>query len=474
MSNEIFSKLCRGTNFRGGPSSKLVLYKSQKTGDSQPEAEPDVTFDDRSRVSTLDGELFTDYEEIERFEDICQDSVDKDALKEILEALRSRLKIKLCTPIQKHVLPIALKGEDVVAVAPTGSGKTLSYLIPILLNVKVRPCSPLTHSLQNDNSIKALVITPTVELVQQVKRECIFLTGEDGIKVSALEKSQESFDAPLAISTPKTLLTLLEKFEDMLKECKYLVLDEVDKLLEDGYVDHIDKILEALRTKNVDAHVQKMIFSSTLQQSVLSLVSTFMPNAIHVTIGSENCACTNVSQELVCVTNDKGKLMTLRQLILEGKLIPPVLVFLQTIERVNELYNELKGENVRVQKFTSELTVSKRAQIIEKFRTGEIWILLCTDILARGVDFKGIDSVVNFDLPLTPQVYINRVGRAGRGLKKGRSITFFTLRDLKIMKHIVQIMKISGAQVPDYLQDIQENGKVTEKRPPNRGNISKR
>lgn len=90
--------------------------------------------------------------------------------------------------------------------------------------------------------------------------------------------------------------------------------------------------------------------------------------------------------------------------------------------------------------------------------TLQIWILLCTDILARGVDFKGIDSVVNFDLPLTPQVYINRVGRAGRGLKKGKSITFFTLRDLKIMKHIVQIMKISGAKVPDYLQDIETKG----------------
>ncbi|UVC49744.1 RNA helicase [Theileria orientalis] len=473
--DNVFKKLIRGTSFRSGPSSKVVLFK---------ENEDVGHFDEEFRVADSNGVDFKEYKPLESFEEIeltistnLQSKEPRFSPENISNALETQFNIKKTTPVQKHVIPVLLMDKDVMAVAPTGSGKTLAYLVPILLKLK-----------DNDVNLRCLILVPTVELVQQVKSECVYLTKGKGVKIVALDKTIKTFDFSIAVSTPLTLYKLMIEHPEMLDKLEMLVLDEADKLLEDGYHDNVDYVLNHLKNKD---SVQKACFSSTIQPDLLVLAKSYFKNPIHVTIGSDNVCCSNVHQELVCVTSEKGKILTLKQLINEGKLLPPILIFLQTIKRVNELYQELVGSNLKVEKFTKEMNLKERQGVIEKFRTGEtevpastiysvnitqIWTLICTDILSRGINFKGVHSVVNFDLPLTSQLYINRVGRAGRGLKKGKSITFFTINDFKYMSHIVEIMKLSNSPIPSYLLTglsnlSQEDLKKMQHKPPTRLNI---
>ncbi|BAM41371.1 uncharacterized protein TOT_030000633 [Theileria orientalis strain Shintoku] len=469
--DNVFKKLIRGTSFRSGPSSKVVLFK---------ENEDVGHFDEEFRVTDSSGVDFKEYKQLELFEklklgisDSLKPKEGRFSPKNISNALETQFNIKKTTPVQKHlfriskvckklikgadntqicnnydqVIPVLLMEKDVMAVAPTGSGKTLAYLVPALLKLEV--CRQFYKTVQNDDDkLRCLILVPTVELVQQVKSECVYLTKGKGVKVVALDKTITTFDFSIAVATPLTLYKLMLEHPDMLDNLEMLVLDEADKLLEDGYHDNVDYVLNHLKNKD---RVQKACFSSTIQPELLVLAKSYFKSPIHVTIGSENVCCSNVHQELVCVTSEKGKILTLKQLINEGKLLPPILIFLQSIKRVNELYEELMTSTLKVEKFTKKMDLKERQTVIEKFRTGEIWTLICTDILSRGINFKGVHSVVNFDLPLSSQLYINRVGRAGRGLKKGKSITFFTINDFKYMSHIVEIMKLSNSPVPGYL-----------------------
>eukprot|EP00375_Theileria_parva_P000564 XP_763234.1 RNA helicase [Theileria parva strain Muguga] len=433
--DKIFKKLVRGTNFKNGPSSGIFVFR-----DGDKESDSGV-FDEDFSVVNSSGEDFNDYSPLDTFsalDSLTTDDKISERAKVISKSINSKLNFDKTTPIQRYVIPIMMKGNDVVAVAPTGSGKTLSYLTPILLK-------------NLEDSLSVIIIVPTVELVQQVKSEFIYLTGGEIFSIKALEKNMTEFNFSIAITTPLTLYTLLHNNAlktDLMRGLKCLVLDECDKLLEEGYGENIEYIMNLIKDFK---GIQKASFSSTLQSEVLLLSKSHFNNPIHITIGKENVCCCNVEQELICVTNDKGKLLILKQLINDGKLLPPILVFLQSINRVNDLYNELSQLNLNVQKFTKQLTLKQRQNIIQKFRIGQIWILLCTDILCRGINFKGVHSIVNYDLPLTPQVYINRVGRAGRGTKRGKSVTFFTINDFKILNHIIQIMKLSKSNIPQYL-----------------------
>ncbi|UVC54320.1 RNA helicase [Theileria orientalis] len=456
--DDVFKKLIRGTSFRSGPSSKVVLFK---------EHEDVGHFDEEFRVTDSSGVDFKGYKALESFEELglaistsLQSKEPRFSPKNISNALETQFNVKKTTPVQKHVIPVLMMDKDVMAVAPTGSGKTLAYLVPILIK-------------DNDVNLRCLILVPTVELVQQVKSECVYLTKGEGVKIVALDKTITTFDFSIAVSTPLTLYKLMLEHPDMVDNLEMLVLDEADKLLEDGYHDNVDYLLNHLKNKD---NIQKACFSSTIQPDLLVLAESYFNNPIHVTIGSENVCCSNVHQELVCVTSEKGKILTLKQLINEGKLLPPILIFLQSIKRVNELYQELASSKLKVERFTKEMNLKERQGVIEKFRTGEIWTLICTDILSRGINFKGVHSVVNFDLPLTSQLYINRVGRAGRGLKKGKSITFFTINDFKYMSHIVEIMKLSNSPIPSYLLTglsnlSQEDLKKMQHKPPTRFNI---
>ncbi|GBE62296.1 ATP-dependent RNA helicase CHR1 [Babesia ovata] len=435
---DIFAKLASYSGVRKSPSSQRVREK--------------VSFDQELAIADSHGDAVEGATRLATFDELRTLSENSANLTWLIDSLHDRLKLSSPSPVQASVIPFALKGDDVFAVAPTGSGKTLAYLIPILLMHK------------RQKAIQSLVLVPTVELVNQVTRELVYLVGDNDVGILPLDPKCSQFEKEICISTPATMLTALKKRKCMLSKLEMLVVDEADVLFDGGYARHFDSILASLvEIKGL----RKMLFSSTMQQQVLDLAASFMPSAVHVSVGQSTMACKNIRQELICVTNENGKVPALRQLIREGRVDLPCLVFLQSVERVGRVYSQLKEDNLLVDRLTGRLAPAEREELINKFRLSKIWVLLCTNILARGLDFRGIGSVVNFDIPLTAQDYVNRIGRSGRGETSGSAVTLFTLDDINIMGPVLDIMRRCNQEVPEYLLRCEQK-KANVKRPPNR------
>lgn len=208
--------------------------------------------------------------------------------------------------------------------------------------------------------------------------------------------------------------------------------------------------------KSTGKQLQRALFSATITPFVQELSNSFLSNPIHVTIGKVNSGAPNIRQSLIFTGREDGKILALRNLIQEGKLKPPVLLFVQSIDRSKELYRELAFDGLNVEVMHSERTAAQRETMINEFRVGNIWILICTDLMARGIDFKAVKMVINYDLPQSAVSYIHRIGRTGRGGKEGEAITFFTEDDINKMRSIVNVMKLSGCEVPSWLLQVKQ------------------
>jgi ATP-dependent RNA helicase DDX52/ROK1 len=327
------------------------------------------------------------------------------------------------TPIQMQSIPVLIEGRDLLACAPTGSGKTISYVLPILHRLKI----------PSKRGCRALIIVPTRELAEQVYREIKKLADGRKFMIQRLTKllspSQEDHGVPLLrcdvlITTPLRLVHELQEDRIRLDRVESLVLDEADKLLELGFLEQIDGILAACTLGSL----QKILFSATLPQKVEELAKTFMNNPVRITIGLKNAASDTIRQRLIFVGQEEAKLYTIRQLVMEG-LRPPILVFVQSIDRAKELFHELVYEGIRVDLIHSDRTQAQREMVIKNFRLGTIWVLIATDLMARGMDFKGINCVINYDFPQSITSYIHRIGRTGRAGRPGEAITLFTTED---------------------------------------------
>ncbi|CAG8588738.1 12577_t:CDS:10 [Acaulospora morrowiae] len=350
------------------------------------------------------------------------------------------------TPIQMQVVPTMLHGRDIMAMAPTGSGKTLAYILPIL------------HDLKGPEKVgyRALIISPTRELEQQIYRDFKRMSVGKSYKictltrVTAATQSQDprlrkKFD--ILISTPLRLVRAIQQENIDLKNVRHLILDEADKLLELGFLEQTDEIFAAC----ANPKLQKSLFSATLPSGVETLANSFMKDPIRVVIGLKNAATDTIKQKLVYVGQEEGKLIAIRQLIQQGGLKPPVLIFVQSIERAKELFHELIYDGINVDVIHSERTKAQRDAVVLSFRQGKIWVLISTELMARGMDFKGVNLVINYDFPQSVQSYIHRIGRTGRAGKSGEAVTFYTKDDAPYLKIIVNVMKDSGCEVPDWM-----------------------
>ncbi|GAB5591053.1 RNA-dependent ATPase rok1 [Umbelopsis nana] len=349
------------------------------------------------------------------------------------------------TPIQMQSIPIVMKGRDLMACAPTGSGKTLAYLLPII------------HDLNGPEKVgyRALIVAPTRELAQQIFREIKRISAGKKFKICMLTKAtaatqaqdpklRQKFD--ILISTPLRLVHAIQNEEIELNRIQHLVLDEADKLLELGFLEQMDEIFAACTNTNI----QKSLFSATIPSGVEALAKTVMKDPLRIVIGAKNAATETIKQELLFVGSEDGKLVAIRQLVQKG-LKPPVLIFVQSIERAKELFHELIYDGINVDVIHSERTKSQRDNIIDQFRAGRIWVLISTELMARGLDFKGVNLVINYDFPQTVQSYIHRIGRTGRAGRSGEAITYFTKDDAPYLKSIVNVMRESGCDVPEWM-----------------------
>uniref|UniRef100_A0A7S2IUL6 RNA helicase n=1 Tax=Alexandrium andersonii TaxID=327968 RepID=A0A7S2IUL6_9DINO len=260
-----------------------------------------------------------------------------------------------------------------------------------------------------------------------------------------------------------------------LDSTRHIVLDEADKLLDLGFAPQIDEILSYCPKDN-GGLLQTLMFSATMPPAVVELAGSILANPLRVSIGDTNAAAAEVEQRLVFITHEDGKLFSFRQLVQEGQVKPPALIFVQSKERAKQLFGELVYDGIFVDAIHADRTKQQRDNTVKAFRTGKIWMLLCTDLMARGVDFKGVQTVVNYDFPQSAATYIHRIGRTGRAGRTGTAITFFTIQDFESLRSIVGVMRQSGCEVPEWMLRLKNRPKklrrLAEWRPPERKRIS--
>ncbi|KRZ85314.1 putative ATP-dependent RNA helicase DDX52 [Trichinella sp. T8] len=357
------------------------------------------------------------------------------------------------TPIQMQAIPIllAVKGREVMASAPTGSGKTLAFLIPAV-NFLLTEC-------ESENILRILIIEPTYELSKQVYLELLKLTDGLNVKVHLTSNApqledennfdKENFD--IMVTTPNRLIYAQQQSQPLynLNTIKWLVIDECDKLFESGdrgFRKQLSKIYQQCDT----VKIRRLLFSATFSYELEQWCKINLNDMVMVCVGARNSAVQSVKQELVFVGSEHGKVLALRNMFIEG-FTPPVLIFVQSKDRAEQLYNEFKFDEVKIDYIHSDLPKKERENAIKKFRRGDTWILICTELIGRGLDFKCVNLVINFDFPTSSISYIHRIGRTGRAGRQGRALTFFTETDKLLLRSIGNIIQAAGCPVPDYI-----------------------
>ncbi|XP_017273446.2 probable ATP-dependent RNA helicase DDX52 [Kryptolebias marmoratus] len=378
------------------------------------------------------------------------------------------------TPIQMQAIPIMMHGREVLACAPTGSGKTLAFSLPLL-----------AHLQQPANlGFRALIISPTRELASQTHRELLRLSEGVGFRVHIIDKAslaakkygpQSNKKYDILVSTPNRLIYLLKQDPPAvdLSSVEWLVVDESDKLFEDGKTGFREQLATVFLACS-GAKVRRAFYSATCTPEVEQWCRLNLDNLVSVNIGHRNTAVETVEQELLFVGTENGKLVAMRDIIKKG-FLPPMLVFVQSKERARELFHELVYEGINVDVIHAERTQQQRENVVNSFRSGKIWVLICTALLARGIDFKGVNLVLNYDFPTSAVEYIHRIGRTGRAGHQGKAITFFTENDKPLLRSIANVIKQAGCPVPDYMigfKKIHSKAKRRlEKKPPKRTTI---
>ncbi|KAI4300238.1 hypothetical protein L6164_033635 [Bauhinia variegata] len=365
------------------------------------------------------------------------------------------------TPIQLQAIPVLLSDRECFACAPTGSGKTLAFVCPMLIKLK----SP------EKDGIRAVILCPTRELSAQTYRECKKLAKGKKfcIKLMTKELARKAdfskLPCDILISTPLRLRLAVKRKKVDLRRVQYLVLDESDKLFELVLFKQIDTIIKACSNPSII----RSLFSATLPDFVEDRARELMHDAVRVIVGRKNMASETIKQKLVFTGSEEGKLVAIRQSFAES-LNPPVLVFVQSKERAKELYDELAYDNIRVGVIHSDLSQNEREDAVDNFRAGKTWVLIATDVVARGMDFKGVNCVINYDFPDSAAAYIHRIGRSGRAGRVGEAITFYTEEDIPFLRNIANLMAASGCEVPSWLTDLRK--KKWKKHRPKRDSIS--
>lgn len=422
------------------------------------------------------------------------------------------------TEVQLGTLPLLLGDStvsaeknavepDVLVVAPTGSGKTLSFLIPVI-NKIVRH----HHTQSDEHGILSVVVAPTKELASQIVNEGRKLVAGTGVKITLMRKGMRVVDreeggedvldedseansgsedededggktkkgrnnAPVTksdilVTTPLLLVNSLSanKTKPMasLALVRSLVLDEADVLLDPLFR---EQTLDIWRSC-VHPDLRVSLWSATMGSNIEDLTRSTIKERqedlghkntkphplIRLVVGLKDSAVPNINHRLVYAATEQGKLLGLRQLLRPAaatssdiRLRPPFLIFTQTIPRAIALHSELKydipaeaGGSSRIAVLHSDLSDSQRSEIMRDFRKGEIWILVTTDVLARGLDLRGLNGVVNYDIPNSAAVYVHRVGRTGRaGREGGIAVTFYTKEDIPYVKSIANVIDVS-------------------------------
>jgi ATP-dependent RNA helicase RhlE len=338
-------------------------------------------------------------------------------------------------PIQVQAIPALIKGKDLLGIAPTGSGKTAAYILPILQFLQKKPAS-------KNRSIPVLVLVPTRELAAQVaevadnfsrflsrKVKTIAVFGGVSINPQMLKL----FGTDILIATPGRLLDLLSQNAIQLNQVEILVLDEMDKVLNMGFREEVDQILAELPKKR-----QNILFSATMDETLEEIIASLLKDPVTVSVEPETIDADLIEQYAYRIDAEK-KGPFLRYLINSGDWTQ-ILIFVSSIRTADNIVTKLVKNGIDAIAFHGDKSQGARTEALAKFKSGKTRILVATDLAGRGIDIKFLPLVINYELPRSPKDYVHRIGRTGRAGATGEAISLITEEDLHHFKIIQKKM----------------------------------
>ncbi len=359
----------------------------------------------------------------------------------LLEAL-DFMGFKEPTPIQEQAIPIIIEGSDLIACAQTGTGKTGAFVLPVLDNI--------SKDKDKGNSINTLVLAPTRELAlqidQQIEAFSYFLGisslpvyGGGGGQSWDQQKKAMTGGADMIIATPGRLIAHMNMGYVNMKTVKHLILDEADRMLDMGFYDDIVKILSFLPEKR-----QNLMFSATMPHKIRKLAKTILKNPKEIKLAISKPAAGVLQVAYMAFDNQKIRLI---EHLLTGKTAyQSIIIFASTKRIIREITSALKRKNFKAAAISSDLEQKDRENALLEFKSNKLQILVATDILARGIDIKGINLVINYDVPQDAEDYVHRIGRTARADAKGVAITLISDSD-KDQRRFNNIERLIEAEI---------------------------
>tara|TARA_B110001452_G_scaffold73626_1_gene59620 strand:- start:5618 stop:6892 length:1275 start_codon:yes stop_codon:yes gene_type:complete len=343
------------------------------------------------------------------------------------------------TPVQAQCIPLLLDGKDVLGVAQTGTGKTAAFALPVLQKI-------LEKNIPHKRQIRALILSPTRELAAQIderfsvyskyidmRHKVIFGGVSQKPQVQSLRKGID-----VLVATPGRLLDLMQQGHIHLNNVEFFVLDEADRMLDMGFIRDIKKILKILPRKR-----QNLLFSATMPTSIANLANSFLNDAQMVDLSPKEITVDRIEQSILFVRKeDKRKLIV--NMIKENN-VKKGIVFTRTKHGANRLVKQLDKAGIEALAIHGNKSQGARTKALEKFKLGNVPLLVATDIASRGIDVEGVTHVFNFDLPNEPESYVHRIGRTARAGKSGVAFAFC---DDSESGYLVGIQNLIGKKIP--------------------------
>lgn len=347
-----------------------------------------------------------------------------------------------------------MKGEDVLAIAQTGTGKTAAFAIPVVDKLHKQKSS------SRSEGIKCVVMVPTRELAIQiaevftsisrhtkVKTFSVFGGVEQGPQIAKLEKGID-----ILVSTPGRMFDLVSQGHIKLDRVDTLILDEADHMLDLGFIKDIQDLIKHLPKRR-----QTLFFSATIDEKIKKLAYSLVRNAIRIQISPKNPVAKNIDHSVAFVAMDDKRFFLER--VIRQNVDKKILVFVRTKVRAERVYNALERMEIKSLTIHGDKEQADRLTAMNEFKKGNVKVLIATDVSARGIDIPNVDYVINYDLPEQPENYVHRVGRTGRGMQKGVAVSFCSDEEKPVLDQIQQYLDKPIAVVKlsadDYAQTLE-------------------
>ncbi len=366
-----------------------------------------------------------------------------------LQRVLRELKYTTPSPIQAQAIPLLLKGRDLLGCAQTGTGKTASFALPILQSLHENPRQ------MRSKACRTLVLAPTRELAGQVGKS--FTTYGQHVRFSQTlvyggvgqvpQVNAMRRGVDVLVATPGRLLDLIDQRHIDLSQVEFFVLDEVDRMLDMGFLRDVKRIVSLLPAKR-----QSLFFSATLAPNIVNLAQTILREPAHVSITPETTTAEKIDQQ-VCFLTRESKRPLLEQLLRaqaganQQKL---TIVFSRTKHGANKLAKSLCASGFPADAIHGNKSQAQREKALDRFKKGLTPVLVATDVAARGVDVKDVGLVVNFDLPNEPEAYVHRIGRTARAGAEGRAVSFCSEEELEFLREIEKIIRMPIPRWDDH------------------------